>query len=131
MLMGAKSFFGPEQAIKPGNSIIKRVQLTLLVRVQLRCLEMELDDELKWSKHVLDLTKAFSQKINLLKYLYFLPKKVRLDIYHKVILPSLTYGIVLWGSCNKSLFDELQKMHVRAAKIIYCLDWNMPTIDDF
>ena len=122
MLMGGKSFVGPEQAIKLGNSIIKRVQST-------RCLGMELDDEMKWSKHVLDLTKAFSQKINVLKSLYFLPKKVRLDFYHKVILPSLTYGIVLWGSCNKSLFDELEKMHVRAAKIIYCLDWNMPTND--
>ena len=74
VLMGGKSFVGPEQAIKLGNSIIKRVQST-------RCLGMELDDELKWSKHVLDLTKAFSQKINLLKSLYFLPKKVRLDFY--------------------------------------------------
>ena len=41
MLMRGKSFVGPEQAIKIGNSIIKRVQST-------RYLGMELDDELKW-----------------------------------------------------------------------------------
>ena len=122
MLIGGKSFVGPEQAIKLGNSRIKRVHST-------RCLGMELDDELKWTKHVLNLTKAFSQKINLLKSLYFLPEKVRLDFYQKVVLPSLTYGIVLWGSCNKTLFVDLEKMHVRAAKIIYCLDWYMPTND--
>lgn len=94
MLMGGKSFIGPMTAIKLGNSVIKRVRST-------RCLGMELDDEQKWSKHVLDTTKAFSQKINLLKSLYFLPKKVRLDFYHKVILPSLTYRIVLWGSVTR------------------------------
>ena len=102
MLMGGKSFVGPEQAIKLGNSIIKRVQST-------SCLGMELDDELKWSKHVLDLTKAFSQKINLSKSLYFLPKKVRLDFYHKVILPSLTYGIVLWGHVTSLYFMNVRK----------------------
>ena len=122
MLMKGKSFIGPVRAIKLGTYKIKQVQST-------RCLGMELDDEMKWSKHVLNTIKSFSQKINLLKSLYFLPKKARIDFYNKVILPSITYGIILWGSCNKSLFNDLEKMHVRAAKIIFCLDWNTPTND--
>ena len=33
----------------------------------------------------------------------------------------------MWGSYNKTLFDVLQHIHVRAAKIIYHLDWCTPT----
>ena len=122
MLMKGKSFIGPVRAIKLGTFIIKQVQST-------RCLGMELNDDMKWSKHVSNTIKSFPQKINLLKSLYFLPKKARIDFYNKIILPSITYGIILWGSCNKSLFNDLEKMHVRTAKIIFYLDWNTPTND--
>ena len=59
--------------------------------------------------------------------MYFFPTTARVDFYFKVILPSVTYGLVAWGSCGKSLFDELEKIHVRAAKIIYGLDWHTPS----
>ena len=72
--------------------------------------------------HVKELIKFFSQKLNRLRSLYFLPIKARADFYFKVLLPSVTYGLVVRGSCGKSLFDELEKIHVRAAKIIYGLD---------
>ena len=49
--------------------------------------------------------------MNLLRSLY-------LDFYFKVILTSVTNGVVVWGSCSKSLFDEREKLHVCAAKII-------------
>ena len=69
--------------------------------------------------HVTELIKFFSQKLNLLRSLYFLPITARADSHFKVFL---TYGLVVWGSCGKSLFDELEKIHVRVAKIIYGLD---------
>ena len=76
---------------------------------------------------VKELIKSSSQKLNLLRSLYFLPIKAKGDFYFKVILQSVTYGLVVWGSCGKSLFDELEKIHVRAAKIIYGLDWHTPS----
>ena len=72
--------------------------------------------------HVTELIKFFSQKLNLLRSLYFLPITVRADFDFKVFLPSVNYGLVVWGSCGKSLFDELEnKIHVSAARIIYGL----------
>ena len=44
--------------------------------------------------------------------LYFLPTTARADFHFKVILPSVTYGLVVWSSCGKSLFDEMEKIHV-------------------
>ena len=51
------------------------------------------------------------------------------QLYFKVILPSITYGILVWGNCNKTLFEELNKMHVRAAKIIFKCDWRYPSCE--
>ena len=60
--------------------------------------------------------------------MHFLPVKPRTDFYFKVILPSVTSdGIAVWGSCGSMHFTELEKIHVRAAKIIYNLDWLTPS----
>jgi hypothetical protein len=72
MLIRKKKFIGPLRGIMLGDYCIKRVHSK-------RCLGMEVDDDLKWVKHILELTQSFSQKINLLKSLYFLPTKARLD----------------------------------------------------
>ena len=53
--------------------------------------------------------------------------KTREDFYFKIIIPSVTYGLMIWGSCGKTLMDEIEKVHVRAAKIIYGLDWCTPS----
>ena len=65
--------------------------------------------------------------MNLLRSLYFLHTTERADFSFKVILQSVTHGLVVWGSCSKSFFDELEKLHVCAAKIIYGLDWYTPS----
>ena len=39
----------------------------------------------------------------------------------------MTYAFILWGSCGKTLFNELERIQVRAAKIIYGLDWYTPS----
>ena len=58
------------------------------------------------------------------KSLYFLPRKARTDFYFGVILPSVTYGMLVWGSCGQVLFSNLDRIYtVRAAKIKFNLDW--------
>ena len=39
----------------------------------------------------------------------------------------MTYALVVWGSCGKCLFDELERIHIRAAKIIYGMAWCTPS----
>ena len=39
-------------------------------------------------------------KLNLLKKSSFLTRTALLDLYFKIILPSVTYGILIWGNCN-------------------------------
>ena len=119
MILNRSGFIGPMPAVRFGSSLIRQVRHT-------RCLGLELDDKLSWLPHVTELTKSFVQKVNLLKSLRFLPKDVRLDFYFKVILPAVTYGLVIWGSCNKTLMESIQKVHFRAARIIHGLPWDTP-----
>ena len=117
MILLRGQFVGPLQAVSLGNSVITQVEST-------SCLGVELDTDLNWNVHVKELIKSFTQKLNLLRSLYFLPTSVRADFYFKVILSS---GLVVWGSCGKSLFDVLDKIHVRASKTMYNLDWYTPS----
>ena len=54
---------------------------------------------------MLDLKKGFARKLDLIERSRFLPKEVLINFYFKVILPSVTYGLVLWGSCQMSTFS--------------------------
>ena len=87
--------------------------------VSTRPLGVQIDNALKWDHHLSELTKSFTQKLNLLKSLHFLPRQARTGFYFGVILPSVTYGMLVWGSCGKVLFSDLESIHVRAAKIIF------------
>ena len=43
------------------------------------------------ARHILELNRGFVNKLNLIKRSRFLPIKTLLDLYFKVILPSITY----------------------------------------
>ena len=120
MLLQCGLFTGPLQGIRLGDNYINHVSSP-------RCLGVETDSMLKWNIHVKELCKCFTKKLKLLRSLYFLPILARVDFYFKVILPSVTYGMLVWGSCGTSLFIESEKIHVHAAKFIYGLDWLTPS----
>ena len=107
-----------------GNSTIEWVSKS-------RLLGMTVDGKLTWTPHMLELKKSFAKKLGLLKKSRFLPRNVRQDIYFKVILPSVTYGLILWGSCCSSdvLFQSLERLHCRAARLIFNLPKDMASVD--
>ena len=76
---------------------------------------------------MLELKKSFAKKLGLLKKSRFLPRNVR---HFKVILPSVTYGLRLWGSCcNSDLFQSLERLHCMAARLIFHLPKDMASAD--
>ena len=79
------------------NSVVTQVKST-------RCLGVELDSDLNWNVHVKELIKSFTQKLNLLRSLYFLPTSARADFYFKVIY-HLSPMVWLYGApvANRSL----------------------------
>ena len=82
------------------------------------------------SKHISELKRGFVNKLNLIKHSYFLPRNSLLVLYFKVILPSVTYALPIWGCCtNKNEFNSLKSIHCRTARVIYNLPRDMPSED--
>ena len=95
-----------------------------------RLLGVDIDDKLSWSPQVNNLKKNFANKLSLIKKCRFLPKQVLLKLYYKVIIPSVTYGITVWGGMShQDDFDALERLHYRAARIIFNLPKNMPSTE--
>ena len=85
--------------------------------------------KLTWSKHLSDLKRNFSKKLNLLKKCSFLKRRALLDLYFKAILPSVTYGIIVWGgevATTLTTYKHL-KHCIAAARIIFNLSWDTPS----
>ena len=123
MIMQRKSTFtGPIQALRLGNNIIKWTTLERLLGVQV-------DDKLSWSDHAANAAKSFASKLSLLWRMRFLPQKQLEDYYTKVIMPSVTYGLAVWGSGNKKHLNNLEKLHGRAGRILYGLPWDTSAED--
>ena len=79
---------------------------------------------------MLETKKSFAKKLDLLKCSRFLPRAILKDFYFKVILSAVKYGLVLWGSCgNSDLFKSIERLHCRAARIIYNLPKDMASED--
>ena len=80
-----------------------------------RLLGVTIDDRLAWSHHLTDVKKSFVNKLNLLKRSSLLRREVLLDLYFKVILPAVLYGLVVWGGCvNAEQLNSLEVLHCRA-----------------
>ena len=73
---------------------------------------------------------SFVNQLNLIKRSHVLARNSLLDLYFKVILPSVTYALPIWGCCtNKNEFNSLECIHCRGARVIYSLPRNMPSED--
>ena len=81
-----------------------------------------IDNKLNWIQHIMEVKKGFVCKLNMLKRSRFLPKQSLLDLYFKVIFPSVIYALPVWdGFTCKDNFNSLERLHCRAARIIYRL----------
>ena len=99
-----------------GNSTIEWVSKSRLLRITG-------NEKLTWTPQMLELKISFAKKLGLLKKSRFLPGSVRQDPYFRVILPSVAYGLKLWGSfCNSDLFQSLERLHSRLRDLfLICL----------
>ena len=68
--------------------------------------------------------KSYCNQINMLKRIRHLPSKLLEDVYFKAIIPHVTFSISVWGSYSVTNFAEIDRLHLRAAKIIHCLPKN-------
>ena len=88
--------------IKINNSIIENVPC-------FNFLGVTIDQHLKFDVHMNNIAIKASRIIGLFNKLKnFLPLYILITLYNSMILPHLTYGILIWKTNNQQLF-KLQK----------------------
>ena len=76
-----------------------------------------IDENLRWQAHINKLSKTFpSGAIKRIRY--FVPTPTLHCIYNALIQSQFDYCNIVWGNCGKTLFDRLQKLQNRAARVL-------------
>ena len=114
MVITRQDFIGPLRPVMIGNEIIKYVR-------KATSLGIETDNHLRWESQVKKVTKSFGTNVGQLRRMSYLPIKVKEEIYFKTIISTVTYGIIVWGTCSPSLIRDIERIHARTANIIHCL----------
>ena len=122
MIISARPFTGPMKPIIFGNSYIQFTTKTT-------CLGEVVDNKLSWRPHIDSLHKKYGGKLKFLKHMKGLPTSVLEEVYYKGIVPSVTYCIAVWGTCSISIFNDLEQLHIKAAKLIYKIPSVTPDLD--
>ena len=94
MLIYRGSFTGPLPPIYLGVN-------NLEWRTHSRLLGVIIDHKLGRSIYIKELKRSFAKKLSVTKKRRFLPKQDLLNLYCKVIIPAVTYGISVWGGTNR------------------------------
>ena len=111
MIMKRKRFIGPLVPIEIGKQIVKYKEVSKVLGVYI-------DNRLEWDSHIDKVYKEYSGMIAMLRKASFLPAKTLEEIYYKIVIPKVTYGMLVWGTCTQNIFGRIEKQRVRAAKLI-------------
>ena len=77
------------------------------------------DEHLSWSNHIGELSKKISSTIGTLKRIRpYISECTAFQIYQALVLPHFDHCSSVWGDCNLTLSEKLQKLQNRAARAI-------------
>ena len=77
------------------------------------------DDEFSWRPHIIGTCKTVSKNLYLLSQLrHFVDTPKHKLFYHAHISSHLTYASTVWDGCSDILFNKLNSLHRRAAKLM-------------
>ena len=78
-----------------------------------------IDENLRWQTHIDTLSKKIASGIGAIKRIRdFVPTSTLHCTYKALIQSQFDYCNIVWGNCGKTLFDRLQKLQNRAARVL-------------
>lgn len=111
MFMSRKQFIGPYPHFKLNEN-------TISVTSSTKCLGLIIDNKLSWNDQVHKVCKDFRSKVKKLYSMRFMEPGDLKSIYFGGILPSVLYGISVWGNSSSTLMKPIESIHLKAARFI-------------
>ena len=112
MVIKAATFVGPLRPVLFGEKQLRVVTTA-------KCLGVTIDNNMTWKNQITKVSNQYNAKLSHLRRIRYLPRHILETIYYKCIISTVTYCIAVWGTCTPVMFQELEKKHIRAAKLIY------------
>ena len=82
-----------------------------------KSLGVHIDENISWNVHIESIAKKIASGLGALKRCRrFVPQSTLHSVFSALIQPHFDYCSVVWGHCNKTLSDKLQKLQNRAAR---------------
>ena len=91
-----------------------------------QCLGLTIDKKLPWQDHIRNVCNLFNKKLVVLKPIKLLPQFTLESIYFNLIIPSVVYNLVVWGSVSPLLMKDIERIHMRAIRIVCKLPVTTP-----
>ena len=113
------TLIGGSRRLKSCGSITLKIEEEEIKQVtSYKYLGVKINETLTWSDHVGSIRMA--QRLGLLQRIkHLLPQYSRELLVNSLILPLLDYADIVWGDKNnKTLMDNLQVLHNKAAKFV-------------
>jgi hypothetical protein len=112
--------------------IHSKTYVSLERKNHIKYLGILIDCNLSCKCHIGYIASKVSRLIGIIaKLRYFVPVNTLINIYKSLILPHLTYGIVLWGQATKCHIDKILKLQKRAIRLIYSAQYRSHAIPFF
>ena len=115
MLIGSRQRLAgmdSEPIINIGEKNLWRVSKT-------KSLGIFIDENLNWNNQIDNISKKASKGIAILRRAKkFISQPSLLTMYQSLVQPYFDYCSLMWGNCNQTCKDKLQKLHNRAARVI-------------
>lgn len=86
-----------------------------------KSLGIAINKKLNWLGHINHVRKSFNAKVKKLHRIRTLNCETLSTFYYSTIISSVCYGISVWYNCFFDKFSNLEKIHAKAARVIYHL----------
>ena len=93
-----------------------------------RYLGVNIDSSLDWKEHIKAISSKVSRAIGFLKHARsFFPQDTLKTLYTGIVEPHFRYCSSVWGCCWKTYLNQLQKLQIRAARIVTNSSYDAPS----
>ena len=78
-----------------------------------------IDNRLTWESHVAYISPKISKSIGVIRKIgALLPKATRIQLYKSLILPYLTYSLLVWGGAGRTILERPIKLQKKALRVV-------------
>ena len=98
----------------------KNTYISLEQKEYVKYLGILIDNNLTWKHHISHIASKISKTIGVIARLrHFLPTQTLIQIYNSLILPYLSYGLMVWGQASKRHINKISILQKRVLRLIY------------